>query len=83
MHVHICTHYVHGLAMGRASGEVIGMTKICLSLQFLYRWLQYCLITLFTPETLYPHKTNTNWCGLFTALVRRHHLTGNMLDAQF
>lgn len=32
MHVHICTHYVHGLAMGRASGEVIGMTKISIYL---------------------------------------------------
>ena len=38
-------HHVHGLAMGMASGEAIGMMKrLYLSLHFLKMRLQYCLI---------------------------------------
>jgi hypothetical protein len=62
-------HYVHGLAMGVASGEAIGtMKNLYLFLQFLKMWLQYCLVTLLMSETFCPHTTKTNWCGLDCSL---------------
>jgi hypothetical protein len=62
------THYVHGLARGMASEAIGTMKNLYLSLQFLKMWLQYCLITLLTSETLCPQKTKTNWCGLDCSL---------------
>jgi hypothetical protein len=62
MCINVCTYMMHPLCSwsryGRGLRTAIGTIKnLYISLQFLKMWLQYCLITLLTSETLCPQKT--------------------------